>query len=222
MTPSRFPPPAPDPQSLIPDLAAVLDWHKQRYPLLQARDIYKLVHQSVFGPGHAVASAVRARVALATELRALATQCKMQTAKCRVQQDGNEELIEPIDPNGKLVRVNLRPRKVRREKREGRNRNRSEGDGTEVEWLVAAMVESARRVKGDPEQMRRRLTAAVRWCRTRLPLQAVELARIAAEAGTAGFPALHHSPVYRRAYQPAYRVTLRTCLERRHASGRAG
>jgi len=206
--PSRFPPPVPDPP--IPDLAAVLDWHKQRYPLLQARDIYKLIHQSVFGPGHAVASAERARVALTAELRALATQCKMQTAKCRVQRDGNEELIEPIDAGGKLVRVNLRPlsRKVRREKSEVRNRSRNEGDGTEVEWLADALLESARRVKGNPDQMRRRLTAAVRWCRTNLPLQAVELARIAVEAGAAGFPALHHSPTYKQAYRPAYRVVI--------------
>lgn len=171
--------------------------------MLQARDIYKLVHQSVFGPGHAVASAVRARVALATELRALATQCKMQTAKCRVQQDGNEELIEPIDPNGKLVRVNLRPTL----EPWGQSPCGDRPLGV-AEWLAAAMVESARRVKGDPEQMRRRLTAAVRWCRTNLPLQSVELARIAVEAGAAGFPALHHSPTYKRAYRPAYRVVI--------------
>ena len=76
-------------------------------------------------------------------------------------------------------------------------------------WLTKAMVESARRVKGDPEQMRRRLSAAIGWGRKNLPRQAAGLERIAVEAREAGYPAFHHSPAYTREYRPAYRVILR-------------
>ena len=168
--------------------------------MLQARDIYKLVHQSVFGPGHIIASAAGARRALKDELAALEVQSKKSKGQSQTEPE-----FEPIDADGKLVRVNLRPllEEVKGQKAKAKRQNRGRAD---TGWLVEALVESARRVKGDPDQMRRRLTAAVRWCRTNLPLQAVELAGIAVEARAVGFPALHHSPTYKRAYRPAYRV----------------
>lgn len=192
-------------------LSAVLAWHVRCYPLMRAQDIYKLVHQGVFGPGHAVASATQACVALATELRALATQCKVQKAKRRMQRDGMEELVEPIEPDGRFVRVNLRPFAIAAEVRIQKAEFRRQNGG--AEWLVAAMVESAKRVKGDPGSMERRLAAAVRWCRKNLLRQAAELERMAARAEESGYPAFHHSPAYSRAYHPAYRVILRACLK---------
>jgi len=177
--------------------------------LLRAQDIYKLIHQSVFGPGHIIARAAEAR-------RALATECRRQNAECRMQNSGEEELLEPIEPDGRLVRVNLRPMifaQCKAQNAKCRMQN--------VEWLVEALVESARRITGNPEQMRRRLAAAVRWCRENLPRQAAELERMAARAEESGYPAFHHSPAYSRAYRPAYRVILSDCLKPR-ASGRAG
>lgn len=176
---------------------------------MRAQDIYKLVHQGVFGPGHFIASAARARRMLEEEMAALEVQSQ------------TEPEFEAIDPNGMLVRVNLRPiagaAEARRQKSEGRRQKEECRSG----WLAEALVESARRVRGDSAQMRRRLAAAVRWCRTNLPRQAGELERMAARAAESGYPAFHHSPAYRRAYRPAYRVILSDCLKRR-ASGRAG
>jgi hypothetical protein len=197
----------------------ILARHSSRYPLMRAQDIYKLVHQGVYGPGHLVASESDVRASLTSELQALATQCRVQNAECRRQNGGEEELVEEIDLRGRLVRVNLRPlvfaAEVRSQKPERRRQN------LRGEWLVGAMVDSARRVKGDPKQMKRRLAAAVRWCRRNLPRQAAELERLSGRAEASGFPALHHSPAYRRAYRPAYRVILGSCLRSR-ASGRAG
>jgi len=206
---------------LIPvdsSLAAVLDWHKRRYPLLRSRDIYKLVHQGVFGPGHIIASAARARRALKEETAAL----EAQSPKSKVPSQSEPE-FEPIEPGGRLVRVNLRPMlgEGGRRKDEG-GKKKVRGGGVGAGWLASALVDSARRVKGDPEQMKRRLSTAVRWCRLNLPRQAAELERMAAQAGESGYPAFHHSPAYTRAYRPAYRVILRSCLPRLHASGRAG
>jgi len=120
--------------------------------------------------------------------------------------------------------VNLRPllQKEGREKSEERKRNRREEHRTTADLLAEAMVESARRVKGDQIVMRRRLAAAVRWCRRKLPRQAAELERIAVRAGESGYPAFHHSPAYKRAYRPAYRVILKSCLDPSVKSNRQG
>jgi len=173
---------------------------------MRAQDIYKLVHQGVFGPGHIIASAAAAR-------RALATECRLQNADCRMQNGGEEDLLEPIDADNRLVRVNLRPMLGGGGRmRDECGKRRDGSPGANIDWLAKAMVESARRVKGDPGQMKRRMAAAVRWCYRNLPRQAVELERMAARAEESGFPAFHHSPSYSRAYRPAYRVILRACL----------
>lgn len=184
-------------------MPALITWHLRRYPLMQAQDIYKLIHQGVFGPGHAVASRTQARHALAAELEMLA-------AQSQEQRRGREKLLEPIEPKGTMVRVNLRPL-LPGERGEASEAKR------EVEWLVRGLVQSARSVKGEPELMRRRLAVAVRWCRKNLPHQAAKLERLAFQAGDEGYPAFHHSPKYRRAYRPAYRVVLISCLKPRLA-----
>ena len=167
----------------------------------------------MFGPGHMISSAASARSALAAELRALATEFRSQNVECRMQNGGDEELLEPIEPGGRLVRVNLRPFAIAAEVRRQKAECRRQSGG--AEWLVAAMLESARRVKGDPEQMKRRLAAAAGWCRKNLPRQAAELERMAARAAESGYPAFHHSLAYSRAYGPAYRVVLTSCLDPR-------
>jgi hypothetical protein len=210
---SRFP--NSDPLS-VSSLSAILAWHCRRYPLLRARDIYKLVHQGVFGPGHLDASGSDVRASLTSELQALATQVKRQRARAR-SQGPDEQMIEEIDPGRRLVRVNLRPML---EQGAGMKDERGRAD---VEWLVQAMVESVRRVKGDPELMRRRLSAAVRWCRENRPRQAADLERLSARAEASGYPAFHHSEAYTRAYRPAYRVVLRNYVRpvKKQASGRS-
>jgi len=144
---------------------------------------------------------------LEDELAAL--EVRGQRAKVKGQ-ESDEELIEPVDPGGRLVRVNLRPflREGGGRKAEG-GRMKEEGRrGAGYEWLIRALVESARIVKGSRVQMARRLSAAIRWCRTSLPGQAAELDEIAARAREANYPAFHHSLAYRRAYRPAYRVVI--------------
>ena len=193
---------------------AILVWHCRYYPLLRAQDIYKLIHQGVYGPGHIIASAAGARRALLSELAELEVKSQKPKAK---RQESDEALFEPIDPDGRLVRVNLRALLG-----EGERMKDEGGKGSaDAKWLAEALVESARQVKGDPEQMKRRLSAAVRWCRTNLPRQAAELERMAAQAEESCYPAIHHSSAYAKAYRPAYRVILSDCLKVR-VSGRAG
>jgi hypothetical protein len=164
----------------LPSLRAVLDWHLRRYPLLQAADTYKLIHQSVFGPGHIITGAEAARTALEQEM-----------ARLEPGASALSDELEPIDPAGRLARVNLKPLVGRPET---------------IERLVAVLVESANTIRGTNEDVETRLAAALGWCRERLPFLADELAVLSTEVRAAGFPARHHSTVYLRNYRPAYRV----------------
>lgn len=159
----------------------VLDWHLERYPLMRAQDLYKLLHQGVFGPGHIIKSEEKARQALEQEFGEVRARCCMQAV----------ERIEPLSPSGDLIRVNLETLR--------------ELDAA-VELVLKVLVESAAAVQGDPGTMKSRLQEAVEWCGEKLPGQAEDLEQLAAFAEADGFPALHHSEVFLTAYRPAYRV----------------
>jgi len=165
-------------------MSSALDWHLARYPLLHAADIYKLIHQSVFGPGHIIKDPDSCRCHLAQELAAVRERYPASDA-------ATEQEVEPLDPNGRLVRVNLRPLLERPDV---------------TERLTSVLVETAATVHGSPEEMSQRLAAALVWCRDRLPEQADALAAAAADAESAGYPARHHSARYVELYRPAYRV----------------
>ena len=174
----------------------VLDWHLERYPLLRAQDVYKLVHQGVFGPGHIIESEEKARQALDQEFRDIRSRCCMQSV----------DRAEPLSPSGDVIRINLEPLR--------------EVDGAE-EPVLEALVESASAVRGDPDTMRTRLQQAVEWCAERLPEQAEDLEELAATAEADGFPVLHHSKVFLTAYRPAYRVVRQELWTRVDPGGAA-
>jgi hypothetical protein len=163
------------------DMRQVLDRHLERYPLMRAQDVYKLVHQGVFGPGHIIKSEEKARQALEQEFREVRARCCMQAV----------DRVEPLSPSGDLIRVNLETlREV----------------NAAVELVLKTLIESASATSGDPGTMRIRLQEAVEWCGERLPEQAEDLEQLAVTAEADGFPALHHSEVFLTAYRPAYRV----------------
>lgn len=173
-------------------LAQVLDWHLEHYPLLQAADIYKLVHQSVFGPGHIVESADQCRKVLEHEFARLSSLPPDTATLAPVSE------TEPLDPEGELVRVNLAPLRA---------------GSSMADALVSVLVETARTFVPVAGKMPARLAASVEWCRKRLPEQAVWLEEIADAAPREGFPPTHHSAAYEAAYRPAYRVVRRDLWE---------
>ncbi|MBM3314841.1 hypothetical protein FJY71_03235 [candidate division WOR-3 bacterium] len=165
-------------------LADVLDWHRLRYPRLGAADVYKLLHQGVFGPGHLVRDPAAAYEGLLREMAGL---------EGSPPADISATEPEPLDPDGRLVRVNLRPLLGKPER---------------ADVLARALVESAAAVIGDPRLMAGRLAAAVEWCRGSLCQLAAPLEDLAFRARVTAYPALHHSRDYQSSYRPAYRVVL--------------
>jgi hypothetical protein len=162
----------------------VLDWHFKHYPLLRAQDVYKLVHQGVFGPGHIIRGEDQCRKSLEQEFTRLSSQTGDPESL-------NPQPTEPLDPEGKLVRVNLEPFR---------------SDKGAVTRLVRALIETARTIPADSAVMQQRLSEAIACCREKLPDRAVWLQEMADAAPKEGFPPIHHSRAYEIAYRPAYRV----------------
>lgn len=173
------------------DLEQVLQFHLSRYPKMQPDDLYKLLHQAAMGSEHAIPNREAARQWMNRELEDL-----------RIEGDETveEPLIEPLSPDGRLVRVNLRPY-LR--------------SGADPELLLDAFVLTAGRHQGDSGTLERYCNQAVDLAREgELPFSPAELDSNFAALKTQGYPAVHHSAPYAEAYRPAYRVVLRELLDR--------
>ena len=78
------------------DCVRLLRRHLARYPEMQLPDFYKLVHQASMGSEHAVTDERRARSCLEQEL-------------ARIGEGPEEPMLDPIRPDGAVLRVHLRP-----------------------------------------------------------------------------------------------------------------
>jgi hypothetical protein len=76
--------------------SGILAWHIQRYPAMNARDVYKLLYQGLLGPEHSMPTAEIFRARLEEELADL-------------QPDASQPLLEDLRPDGALQRIYLRP-----------------------------------------------------------------------------------------------------------------
>jgi hypothetical protein len=166
-------------------LKAILIAHSQRYPHWQVEDLYKLIHQAAMGSEHAAPEETRARLWLFNEIRDLG--------------EGPEEpLVDPISPDGALVRVHLRP---------------FMRANLEVEKLLAAFLDTARGIHGSVARLESYARVAVQLAgEGGLPFGAVELESFIEQMKERAFPAIHHSPAFAAEYRPAYRVAARQFL----------
>jgi len=176
-------------EETVARIGPVVRWHSELYSELAAEDLYKLLHQGVAGPGHAIEDPGMARAWLEREWSGLR------------DPDGNEPLFEPLSADGRLVRVNLRPWR---------------SAGLDRERVLTAFLETAEAVTPSPDEIRSAMDA-IRACSGSLAVEAdipaVQLDSLFAKLATEGYPAVHHSAGYRQAYSPAYRVVLREYLD---------
>lgn len=173
-----MPPRAPSPSNDAAILRLLVS-HHARYPLWRIEDIYKLIFQGTFGSEHGVPDPASARARLFEEL-------------ARLPDGPAEPLFDPISVDGRIARVHLRPFAAR------------QGN---PDALCAAFIRTAKEHRGAPAD----LMAAWETLETaaqggRLPFASSAVRRFRAEHFEGGFPAVRHSPVYVRAYGPAYRV----------------
>ena len=153
--------------------------HVQRYPGLQPQDLYKLIYQAAMGCEHAVQDAAEARSGLEKEVKGLRGGPK-------------EPAKDPIAPDARIVRINLRPYFAER------------GD---LERLFRAFIQTASKFVGSMESFRRYISYAEEMAVLgKLPLSSNIVKRFFIKMETERFPAVHHSDIYRQSYRPAYRV----------------
>jgi hypothetical protein len=154
--------------------------HLSWYPLMQPRDVYKLVFQGVMGSEHLISSPDGFIKYLAEEFEPLLP-------------EPAGRLLEPIRSDQSLYRINLRPYKALQL-------------GTDI--LIPPLLETARTFLGDPSQLQAEWMDFVQSCEQRqiLDFKIAEIHQFTAWLEGLSFPAVHHSEIYRREYQPAYRL----------------
>lgn len=164
------------------DFLDLLDAHQTRYPLMTPEDFHKLLYQGIRGPEHLVA----APEAFAARLRA-----EYET----VEPDAAAPLYEPVRPDGRLQRVNLRPFKAA---------------GGDIRALLDACQMAAAARWGTPEELRAAWVAVARASQSGRWPHVGDVAAFSAWLDAHDYPAVHHSPQYREAYRPAYRLVSDT------------
>jgi hypothetical protein len=167
-------------------LITLIQHHQASKKCFAIQDAYKLIYQSVFGIEHLLSDLEAAKCYLAQEVDAIIA-------------DDAEAMLESIAPDGAVVRLNLRPYKFHH------------GD---LEKLFQAMLDSAKQIKGSQEDF-------LKWweffkqavIQNKLDFDLAELEAFDQKAQSENYPPMHHSPHYREANQPAYRVLKREIAE---------
>ena len=154
-------------------------------PQWQLQDLYKLAFQAALGSEHAAPGEAAARRWLEDEIAMLGA--------------GPEDLpIEGISPDGRLVRVNLWPYFA---------------VGGDMEGVLQAFLRTAAAWRGTRQVLQQYTAWAVELAAGGgLAFSAEEMHSFFDKLAEAGYPAAHHSAVYREKYQPAYRVVMREYL----------
>lgn len=172
-------------QTETAQLHRLLTAQLQQYPAMQPQDVYKLLHQRTFGPGHLVNDAVKSLARLRQELLTLQT-----PPHCPAT------LFEPIG-NG-MARLSL---------------SAVAATGLSVHTLNGMLVCCAG-ARGSVQAFEAVLGQASALCAAGgLPLDAKALDAFFAAQKALGYPACHHSETFRAAYNPAYRVVEQSAAE---------
>ena len=150
------------------------------HPEAEGADLYKFLHQAIFGPGHAISDPDAAARWLDSELEDLGPPLE------------GEPSCEVLGGSPILVRINLRPFAA--------------GGGDEAA-LVDAFVATAGEIHGQSGPMGEAIEIVARWLRSDGEKELADsLEHLGAKLASKGYPAIHHSEAYLEAYRPAYRV----------------
>jgi hypothetical protein len=158
-------------------------------PKWQLQDVYKLVFQAALGSEHAAPGEAAAWQWLEQEIACLGA----GPAGKPVGQPADPPL-EPISPDGRLARVNLRPYLA---------------SGGSPDGVLKAFLRTAALWQGRRDTLQQYLGWAIELVESgETGLQPVEAKTCFQHLAEAGYPPAHHSSIYRELYRPAYRVVL--------------
>lgn len=164
-------------------LKDIFSAHVARYPLMTAQDAVKLLYQNHFGPGHMISDPESAMRRLFEEWSG-------------VPHDPDSPLLENIG-NG-FIRVHLSAWSM---------------EELSPQLLCRDFLRSAHSHRGEQEGFLDKLNLLHELVsQGGFPFSAEELQEYLSGYAAAGYPAVSHSEVYRKAYHPAYRVIHRDCF----------
>lgn len=150
-----------------------------RHPLLEPRDLYKLLHQAAMGSEHVMDDTAGVRLWMTRELLTMG--------------DGPvEPMIDTIAPGGRVVLVELRPWVAA---------------GRSTDSLLSAFIRTATAIRPDTALLDRYLAVADSVAAEgALPFRAPAWRELVEAQRRGNYPAVHHSDAFILAYRPAYRV----------------
>ena len=161
----------------------VLLEHYEKYPEMQIQDVIKLLYQSEFGGGHMIANPQKSLEFLKQEWSEV-TACKEPGGRA-----GDGKVWEFLGEG--VYRMYLGALE----------------EGLWPETMNQLFVQTADQKSGSKEAFEKKLQMFLRFCEDgKLPFPAAEVRAYLKGYREQGYPAVSHSPEYRKAYRPAYRV----------------
>lgn len=161
-------------------LLTLLEQHLNWYPLMELRDIYKLLYQGVMGSEHLLSGEQQFIKYLQDEF-------------IKILPDASLRLLEPVRTDRAMFRVNLSAYKAQK---------------ASIDHLAKYLVETARIRTGTIDELRAVWINFVSLCIQGhiCGFDANILSRFSQRLEGANYPTVHHSDAYRKAYMPAYRI----------------
>ncbi len=165
--------------------ASILESHINRYPLMEVRDIYKLVYQAAFGSSHFI--------------------CNLSDAKKRLEEEietmgkgPDEPVYDPVSPDGDIIRIHLRPYIINKG-----NKN----------LLLKGFIKTGENCRGDKCRLLIYWNNVLEMTENQsLPFTCQEVMEFMRDMEKQNYPAVSHSRPYRSEYSPAYRIVCRRYL----------
>ena len=167
------------------DISEVVIQQCETYPKMKVQDLYKLLFQAAMGPGHAVKNEGIVTKWLDDEIT-------------NMDHYEDKDIIEVLNGAAGLVKVNLRPYLSK---------------GGTKDKLLEAFIKTANDFHSDKEKLHDYLRVAELLAeKGMIGFDLKELKEFFINAETDGYPAFHHSEIYRDEYKPAYRVLQKKYL----------
>jgi len=158
--------------------------HAVRYPLMEPRDIVKLLFQNTFGGEHMIPNAEESLARLKAEYKTVVKRTDIP-------------LFEDIG-NG-LFRLHLAAVNL---------------NEYSLERINQAFIQSANSTEGTQDEFIEKLTfIKTNFHSFPFLFSAENFQKYVSEYARAGYPAVSHSESYRNAYHPSYRVIRKSFLE---------
>lgn len=167
----------------VQELRDVLLQHFEKYPVMQLRDMVKMIYQNEFAGGHLITNE-------RDSLNRLREECGALNEHTCIAQ--SSRLFE--DVGNDLCRLHL-------------DKLISSNSDISLETVNRFFVCTANSVTGNVESFAEKLDVLRQCCRDKeLPYSIEDVDAYLANYKNMGYPAVSHSETYRQAYCPAYRI----------------